>query len=233
MNISTTKYTLLFSLYSFPNIIIAFFAGYFADRFGRKISIIICGILIFVGEAIFVFGIHERSFTLASAGRFIFGIGAEPHSGIFKCILVVTLETLSHWNYQFLPISLSLVTASKKIGAGLNSILTPQVYDTTDNVKPIFWIALVFAIICLVSAIIFTFVEWKAMKAQDKKAPSTEITIGGIAQFPRIFWLMILFMAFHYVVVNSLNSIAGGMSQKRFGLSVTVAGFLIVSLFYF
>jgi len=81
MNISTTEYTLFFSLYSFPNIVIAFFAGYLADKFGRKISIVICGSLVLIGEVLFVLGIFEGSFKLAALGRFVLGIGAEPHSG--------------------------------------------------------------------------------------------------------------------------------------------------------
>lgn len=43
---------------------------------------IIIGALVVIGQVFFVAGIRSNSFTLAAIGRFIFGIGAESHSGM-------------------------------------------------------------------------------------------------------------------------------------------------------
>ena len=112
MGISTSQYTLFFSLYSFPNIVVAFFFGFFADRFGRRISIIACGIFIFVGEAFFAFGIIKRVFALAAIGRFIYGIGAEPHSGS------ITYK-FSHCIGEFILLELSIFTYKSCYGCCL------------------------------------------------------------------------------------------------------------------
>lgn len=84
MGVSTTKYTLLVSLYNLPCIITSFFAGYLADLFGRRRALIACGSFIIIGELLLALGIAYRSFPLAAMGRFIYGMGSEPHSGKFN-----------------------------------------------------------------------------------------------------------------------------------------------------
>ena len=54
--------------------------------------------------------------------------------------LVIALESLSFWNYQFLPISLAMDVACKKSGAGLSSLLTPYLYDKTNRLDLIFYL---------------------------------------------------------------------------------------------
>lgn len=81
MQISTTKYALLVSLYNLPGIVTSFFGGYLADLFGRRRALLACGSTILFGELLFVIGIANRSFFFSAVGRFIFGMGCEPHSG--------------------------------------------------------------------------------------------------------------------------------------------------------
>lgn len=81
MGVSTAKYTLLISVYNLPCIFTSFFAGYLADLFGRRRTLIGCGIFILMGEVLLVLGIFYKSFPLAAVGRFIYGMGSEPHSG--------------------------------------------------------------------------------------------------------------------------------------------------------
>jgi MFS family permease len=69
-------------LYSLPNVILAFFIGYLADRIGRRISMLLCGCFILVSQIFFVAGVRSHSFSIAIVGRFLFGIGAETHSSI-------------------------------------------------------------------------------------------------------------------------------------------------------
>eukprot|EP00826_Nyctotherus_ovalis_P021053 TRINITY_DN16723_c0_g7_i6.p1 TRINITY_DN16723_c0_g7~~TRINITY_DN16723_c0_g7_i6.p1 ORF type:complete len:225 (+),score=48.96 TRINITY_DN16723_c0_g7_i6:73-747(+) len=216
--------------YSFPNIVIAFFAGYLADKFGRKISIVTCGALVLIGEVLFVSGMLERSFTLAAIGRFTLGIGAEPHSGNFTISsVVITLESLSYWNYRFLPISLALNIAAKKLSAGINSLLTPYIYSKTGNVSTVFYIALGTSVTCLGSALLFAVLEHFLTKESAASGAKEQVSISGVLKFPKVFWLLIFYMGFFDAIINSLYAITSGMAQKRFGFDVTMAGTLLVA----
>lgn len=193
---------------------------------------IIIGGLVVVGQVFFVTGIRANSFTLAAIGRFIFGIGAESHSGMLILKpLVVTLEALSYWNYQFLPVSLALFVGAKKFGAAVNCILTPYLYNVADDVMPILYVGLGFAILCLVTGIIFLIVEKLAMSGSDQVIQKEHVSLSHVSKFPGIFWFAILYMAFYYAAINAFNTVSSGMGQNRFSLSITTCGILLVYYF--
>lgn len=66
-------FALFYSLYSLPNIILPFFGGYFVDKFGVRMCMLIFAILVTVGQVIFSFGLSIKSFPWMLLGRFVFG----------------------------------------------------------------------------------------------------------------------------------------------------------------
>jgi nitrate/nitrite transporter NarK len=138
------------------------------------------------------------------------------------------LEALSHWNYSFLPISIAIFVASKKLGPGINCILTPYVYEKSGSIMLMLYSGLGLAILCLASCILFAVVEKIAMHGNEQYIEKKHVNFSQISNFPRLFWLIIFYMAFYYAVINTLYTTASGMSQDRFGLSISTAGFLIV-----
>jgi len=154
------------------------------------------------------------------------------HIQVLFCVqcIVVTLEALSHWNYSFLPISIAIFVACKKLGPGINCILTPYVYGETKNIMPMFYVGVGLALLCLATCILFAVIERVAMHGNEQRIEKEHVNLLQISKFPRIFWLIIFYMAFYYAVINTLYTTASGMSQSRFGLNIATAGFLIVFL---
>jgi len=88
----------LYSVYSYPNMILCFFGGYIVDRYNsttiqlntthshnnphnrvtgvRWGSILFCGFIL-LGEFMFCLGIQFKMYYLALVGRFVFGLGGE------------------------------------------------------------------------------------------------------------------------------------------------------------
>lgn len=53
LNLSVTQYSLLYSVYSYPNMILCFFGGFLIDRvFGLRWGAIIFGSFILVGQVL-------------------------------------------------------------------------------------------------------------------------------------------------------------------------------------
>ena len=74
MQIDITSYTLLYSLYSWPNVVLSVFGGFLLDRvFGVRLGAIIFSILVCAGQLVFALGAYFNSFITMLAGRFIFG----------------------------------------------------------------------------------------------------------------------------------------------------------------
>lgn len=63
MGVKTDKYVMLYSLYSYPNVILCFFGGFLLDRvFGVRLGTIIFSLFVLVGQVIFALGAYYHSF---------------------------------------------------------------------------------------------------------------------------------------------------------------------------
>ena len=70
-------FSLLYSVYSVPNLVLPFFGGYFVDRFGVRICLSWFVFLILLGQVIFTLGLCFKSWGLMFWGRILYGLGGE------------------------------------------------------------------------------------------------------------------------------------------------------------
>lgn len=74
LGLSTTQFVVLYSIYSWPNVILCFIGGFLMDRvFGIRLGTIIYMFILMVGQLIFAIGGLIDAFWLMVLGRFIFG----------------------------------------------------------------------------------------------------------------------------------------------------------------
>lgn len=72
-----TLFSLLYTVYSVPNVILPFFGGYFVDSWGVRICLLIFACLITIGQTVFALGLSLKSWPLMLVGRVIFGFGGR------------------------------------------------------------------------------------------------------------------------------------------------------------
>jgi MFS family permease len=78
MNITPHEYSLLFSVYGLPNIILPLLAGIYMDsKKGLSFVLLFTTAMNFVGQFIFALGAYAYNFNLMLLGRFLFGLGSE------------------------------------------------------------------------------------------------------------------------------------------------------------
>ena len=58
MGMNDVEYQLLYSFYSFPNIVLPLFGGYFIDRLGKRQGVIVFAVIIVVGQFFFAVSTH-------------------------------------------------------------------------------------------------------------------------------------------------------------------------------
>ncbi|TFJ84951.1 hypothetical protein NSK_003979 [Nannochloropsis salina CCMP1776] len=73
-------YSLFYTVYSLPNIVLPFFGGIFVDKFGARICLIAFTLFLLVGQIFFALGGSYHSFPLMLLGRTIYGLGGENMS---------------------------------------------------------------------------------------------------------------------------------------------------------
>eukprot|EP01062_Namystynia_karyoxenos_P019121 TRINITY_DN17166_c0_g1_i2.p1 TRINITY_DN17166_c0_g1~~TRINITY_DN17166_c0_g1_i2.p1 ORF type:complete len:666 (+),score=179.10 TRINITY_DN17166_c0_g1_i2:71-2068(+) len=116
-----TRFQLLYSVYSFPNIVLPFFGGLLADRIGTRPTYLLFGAVITVAQTVFALGASLRSYGLMLAGRAIHGLGGE--------ILVVVENTfLAEWfRGSELAFAFGLGTSFGRVGSVLNNVVSPAI----------------------------------------------------------------------------------------------------------
>ena len=120
-------FSLLYSLYSLPNIILPFIAGLLIIKFGNRSMYIVFGSLITIGQLIFAIGCKNSSIKTMLVGRFIFGLGGES-------INISKNEMIVKWFYKSqmaLPYGLS-ISISRMLTV-LNNILSPRLVESVFN----------------------------------------------------------------------------------------------------
>ena len=120
MNIDTFKISLLYSLYSLPNIILSPVVGLVISKIGCHLSGIFYNSLVFIGSILVFVGIQQNMYWWVCSGRILAGIGGEG-----AIILQLTINEL--WFYgQFLSTSVAWCDVFALFAELLGNIMHPE-----------------------------------------------------------------------------------------------------------
>ncbi|KAF9583166.1 hypothetical protein BGW38_010118 [Lunasporangiospora selenospora] len=112
---------LLYSVYSFPNIILPLLGGVLIDRLSVSLMLVIFSVLICVGTAIFAIGVSFKAIWVMILGRLVFGIGGE-------CLEVAQAKITTDWfRNRWLGFALGLNLSSARIASALNDNISPWI----------------------------------------------------------------------------------------------------------
>mmetsp|Transcript_20872 Transcript_20872/g.23210 ORF Transcript_20872/g.23210 Transcript_20872/m.23210 type:complete len:166 (+) Transcript_20872:248-745(+) len=133
---SSVKYSLLYSVYSIPNIILPFFGGIFIDKLGLNYALHILFLLCIIGQTFFTLGGYLSStqgYIIALTGRSIFGMGNES-MGIVQSVIV------NKWfKGRELAFVLALGLSVGRLGSTANNLLMPILAESTNLGTAIFF----------------------------------------------------------------------------------------------
>eukprot|EP01017_Pseudomicrothorax_dubius_P039051 TRINITY_DN5943_c0_g1_i1.p1 TRINITY_DN5943_c0_g1~~TRINITY_DN5943_c0_g1_i1.p1 ORF type:complete len:444 (+),score=80.93 TRINITY_DN5943_c0_g1_i1:60-1334(+) len=175
-------FNLLYSIYSFPNVILPLIGGMLVNRYGYMRMLVILSFLIAFGNFVLYIGVFNRSFPIMIIGRFLYGLGGDN----------VTIAQWTLVQYYFtdedLGKVLGTVLALGNLGAGLNMFLTPKVAESS-SLEVNFFIN--FAI-CTFSFVMMIFVYFLDKSVERKLPPEQSIqpsieTTGIFAELRRIW----------------------------------------------
>lgn len=95
LGMSTSKFVLLYSIYSWPNVILCFIGGFLLDSvFGIRLGTVIYMALTLIGQLIFASGAIIDAFWLMMLGRFVFGYVSIELCRIFEHTVVRFLHKM-------------------------------------------------------------------------------------------------------------------------------------------
>src|SRR3982074_1998572 len=153
------------AIYSFPNIFTVVIGGFLIDRIGLRKALMIFGVLCLIGPVITAASGH---LPLMATGRLIFGMGAES-------LTVAVTTALARWfRGKELSFAFGLNLTASRLGtfAALNSPTWAR--SAYASWRTPFLIALAFAALSLVGAIVCWWMEEWAEKNYSLGETSTD-----------------------------------------------------------
>ncbi|XP_072033850.1 lysosomal dipeptide transporter MFSD1-like [Amphiura filiformis] len=236
MEVDTSKFMLLYSLYSWPNVLLCFFGGFLLDRvFGIRLGTVIFSIFIVLGQCIFALGASLNSYNIMLAGRFVFGLGGENLAVAQNTYAVVWFKE------KELNMVFGLQLSFSRVGSTLNMNIMKPIYDLTNDAFPPYqrlgialWVGAGFTIFSLLCGVYLGYLDGRAAKILKREAGSTgeKIQLRDIKDFPLTLWLMFFICVAYYVAVFPFIGLGIIFFEDKFGFSPAEAN-AVNSLVYF
>jgi MFS family permease len=140
----SVNFNLLYSVYSWPNVVLPFLGGYLSDRLGVRLMLLVFLGFISLGQVVFALGASlqgDSAWHVMWAGRTIFGFGGESLSVAQSALIA------SWFAGKELAFALGLNLALARLGSVINDLVSVAVANN-DSVAAAFWVG---AIVCGVS----------------------------------------------------------------------------------
>ncbi|CAG9767899.1 unnamed protein product [Ceutorhynchus assimilis] len=223
LNLTETQYTALYSIYSWPNVVMCFIGGFLIDRvFGIRAGTNIFMGLTFLGQLVFSLAAYLNHYWLMICGRFIFGIGAESLAVAQNNYAVLWFKG------KELNMVFGLQLSFARIGSTVNFWVMEPIYDwvlKSFDGSHILGIALLIAsATCLLSmlcSLILGFMDKRAERMTRRtETQTTEVVrITDVKDFKLTFWLVSCICVSYYVAIFPFISVGQEFFMIRFDMS--------------
>ncbi len=221
-SINAVQFDLLYSVYSFPNIILPLFGGIIIDRLGIKVSVALTSFFVTVGQIICTLGVAKSNFDLMIAGRALFGFGSETLNVIQNVIL-------AKWFIgKELAFALGVSSYINLMGVSVNSILSPRILTWTNSLYFPFLIGAFTCALSWISAIFLTCLDEKADKQEKLSGHAIQdkekFSFRSLRSLKRIYFLLLANVFFMYGAYAGLDNNVSDIAVERFGFTETSIG---------
>lgn len=236
-----TLFSLLYTVYSIPNIVLPFFGGFFIDKLGVNICLIVFACAIAIGQVVFAIGLSIKSWPIMFLGRIIYGFGGESLS-------VGQGATLSEWFAgKEVAFAFGLSLSISRLGSVINNLVSPALTNSAGIEFALWFGAIlcgisVFCTVCIASINKSFDLYMESHKdggllaindEQDqegqlienessKSAGSTEsdeakdpVKLSDVFSFKQAFWIVTLSCVVVYGCVLPFNNIASSLLLER------------------
>jgi len=220
MNIDNSKYGLLATFYSLPNLLfLVVLAGVILDRVGIRKAGIVFGLLCVAGSLITTLA-AGRSFVWMLIGRMIFGFGSEA-------VILVVNKVIARWfRGRELGFAFGLNILICRLGtvAALNS--SAQIMNYFGSWRWSVWAGTIVMFLSFLGFLVYLGVEKRATVEMEKlEKEEDKFNIREVLQFGPAFWFISILCVTFYSAMFPFLVHAPRLLQLEFGMSAARGGF--------
>lgn len=222
MDVSTTSFALLYSLYSWPNVILCFFGGYLIDSvFGIRWGAIIFSFIILLGQLIVALGAFVNQYWIMELGRFVFGIGGES--------LAVAQNTyaVSWFKNKELNLVFGLQLSLSRVGSTVGLNVVAPLYDALKGLNIsghtllglVMFVAAATCLFSFICASILGLLDKRAERIMPRTDANTEpelVKLQDIKDFNASFWYLTMICVLYYICIFPFVSLGTVFFRRKY-----------------
>ncbi|OAD46998.1 Major facilitator superfamily domain-containing protein 1, partial [Eufriesea mexicana] len=220
LHMSTTKFILLYSIYSWPTVIFCFISGFLLDSvFGIRLGTSIYMGITLIGQIIFATGALIDTFWMMMLGRFVLGIGAESLAVAQNNYAVLWFKG-KELNFAF-----GLQLSITRLGSTVNFLVmeplynyVSQYYKGPECIGIVLFIATLTCVGSMIFAIILGIMDKHAERVLRKgEGQETEIVrLTDVKNFKLIFWLITIICIAYYVAIFPFIALGKVFFERKY-----------------
>lgn len=217
---NSVQYSILYSIYSMPNIVFPILGGILMDKFGACTVILTCSFLVLLSQIIFTLGVISKSFLVTVIGRALLGCGGE-NLDIGQSVIIVKWFTGKELSMAF-----AITSSISLVGSVLNDNISPGIVKFNKSLDLGLWLGVLVCLISFATVFFVIFID----KERDKvlgthKNPSESVfKFEDFNSFNSMFWMLVVNNILLESCILCFSYIASGYIQDRFELDSVGAG---------
>ena len=231
-DINDSNYTLLQSLYSWPNGLASILFGILIDKLGLNIMIFVAFIFTMIGNSITIYSAASYhvtdSYLMLCIARTIVGIGNESFNTSLRVFIVKNFDK-NRYGLVF-----AIYSATVSFIQALNSIFMYQVYSISKSILFTLSVPLMIYPICTLPLFIHMIYEYIYAK---KKNEETKLIVSSITQhqqfriydifkLPLNYWLLLGVVCFWEISYRSFNNVQISFLHHTYGYNYSLSSTL-------
>ncbi len=226
MGIGREQIGMLYSFYSWPNVIMVFFGGMLIDRIGtRKASLVFSGLVTFGAAMVAI----APSFGWMLVGRVLFGIGSES-------LIVAQSAIIARWfKGKELALAFGIALTVSRIGTLFSFNGASIIGQQFGGYKAALWAAVILCLVSLAANLVYIFMDIHGDKMLKLEAAGSgdKIVLSDIKKFGASFWFVTLLCVTFYSAIFPYTAFSTDFIHDKWGLPLTMGddGGLFSSVF--
>ncbi|KAF5274952.1 hypothetical protein FQR65_LT04293 [Abscondita terminalis] len=227
LNITSTQFSLFYSLYSWPTVILCVVGGILVDSvFGIRLGANIYMAITLIGQICFATGALFNVFWVMVLGRFIFGIGAEPLAVAQNNYAVLWFKG-KELNMVF-GVQLSFA----RLGSAANFWVMESVYHWVEQYYKgheclgiVLYIACISCVLSMICSLILGCIDKRAERIlrRNENTVNEIIRFKDVKGFNTNFWLITIICVAYYIAIFVFISLGKEFFMKKFNMAASAA----------
>lgn len=217
LDVGREQIGMLYSFYSWPNLIMLPIAGFLIDRFGtRKMSLVFSGLI--VTGAVLVAA--APMFWLMVVGRTIFGVGAES-------LIISQSAILAKWfRGKELAFAFGLSLTFMRLGTLFSFNAEAAIAERFGGWRVALWAAALLCVFSLLCNVTYVFLERRARGRVklSEAAAGEKIVLADVKRFGPSFWFITFLCVTFYSAIFPFTAFSTDLFVDKWGYSVVMGG---------